>query len=163
LDASGLAAELLTLEIVESLVMENFAAAVSVLDGIKQAGVKIAMDDFGTGYSSLSYLTQLPLNSVKIDRSFTRALDAHRQSGGLMEAMLGITRVMNLNVVAEGVETEEQLRMLVAMQCDYVQGYLFSKPVPPDEAGTLLRRQWNMSHLQPGDRVGRAGGVKNAS
>jgi EAL domain-containing protein (putative c-di-GMP-specific phosphodiesterase class I) len=91
------------------------------------------MDDFGTGYSSLICLTQLPTNLVKIDGSFIRPLGADLQAASLLEAIIRMTRVVGLKVVAEGVETDEQLRLLQGFECDDAQGYLFSKPAPPEK------------------------------
>jgi len=147
LRATGLPARKLMLEITESLVMENVAAATKLLEGIKQLDVGIAMDDFGTGYSSLSYLTQLPFDLVKIDGSFTRRLGVDPQAASLLEAIIRITRVGRMKVIAEGVETEEQLRILQGFQCDYAQGYLFSRPVPAAEGAKLLGRQWSSVHF----------------
>jgi EAL domain-containing protein (putative c-di-GMP-specific phosphodiesterase class I) len=145
--ATGLPPRKLMLEITESLVMENIATATKLLESIKQLDVGIAMDDFGTGYSSLSYLTQLPIDLVKIDGSFTRRLGADPQAASLLEAIIKITRVVGLKVVAEGVETDAQLRMLQGFECDYAQGYLFSRPVPAEEGARLLGRQWSSAQL----------------
>jgi diguanylate cyclase (GGDEF)-like protein len=145
--ATGLPPRKLMLEITESLVMENIATATKLLESIKQLDVGIAMDDFGTGYSSLSYLTQLPIDLVKIDSSFTRRLGADPQAASLLEAIIKITRVVGLKVVAEGVETDAQLRMLQGFECDYAQGYLFSRPVPPEEGARMLGRQWSSAQL----------------
>ncbi|MFO1350549.1 MAG: EAL domain-containing protein [Gammaproteobacteria bacterium] len=142
LQATGLPARNLTLEITESLVMENIATAATLLDSIKRLNVQISMDDFGTGYSSLSNLTQLPIDLVKIDRSFVHRIGTEPQAASLLEAIIRITRVVGLKVVAEGVETKEQLRILRELQCDYAQGYLFSKPVSADEGAVMLDRRW---------------------
>lgn len=146
LRATGLPAGQLTLEITESLAMENISTAMQLLGSIKQIGVRFAMDDFGTGYSSLSYLTQLPIDVVKIDGSFTRRLGTDPQAASVMAASVKITKVAGLTVVAEGGETEEQLRMLHNCHCDYAQGYLFSKPVSPQEGGALIQRKWSVGH-----------------
>jgi EAL domain-containing protein (putative c-di-GMP-specific phosphodiesterase class I) len=119
----------LEIEITESLVMVDLERSISVLRRIRNLGVTVAIDDFGTGFSSLSYLAKLPVNTLKVDRSFILELGT---AEGL-EMVSTITRVahaLNLKVVAEGVETEDQLRQLKALHCEEVQGYLFSKPLP---------------------------------
>jgi EAL domain-containing protein (putative c-di-GMP-specific phosphodiesterase class I) len=130
----------LEMEITESMVMHNVAAAVATLQGLKSLGVGLSVDDFGTGYSSLAYLKDLPIDALKIDRSFVRDIGAgdDAQDGVLAAAIVTLGHSLHLKVVAEGVETEEQAQLLRVLRCDQVQGYLFSPPVPADEIETLL-------------------------
>jgi diguanylate cyclase (GGDEF)-like protein/PAS domain S-box-containing protein len=120
----------LELEITESLIMEDVKNSIASLQAIRAMGVRIAIDDFGTGFSSLSYLAKLPVDTLKIDRSFV--VDMTAGSGGLalVSTIINLAHALKLNVVAEGVETEEQSRLLRLLNCDEMQGYLFSKPVP---------------------------------
>jgi diguanylate cyclase (GGDEF)-like protein/PAS domain S-box-containing protein len=130
----------LKLEITESTVMGDPSAAVETLLQIKSLGVQLSIDDFGTGYSSLSYLHRFPLDTLKIDRSFTKAIGQGGDSMEIVRTILPMANSLRLNVVAEGVETAEQLAMLRKLRCDYAQGYYFSKPVTADEAGVLLEK-----------------------
>ena len=120
----------LELEITESLIMENVNHSIVSLLAIRALGVNIAIDDFGTGFSSLSYLSKLPVDTLKIDRSFV--VDMVSGAGGvtLVSVIINLAHALKLKVVAEGVETEEQLRQLRLLRCDEMQGYLFGKPVP---------------------------------
>jgi diguanylate cyclase (GGDEF)-like protein/PAS domain S-box-containing protein len=119
----------LELEITESLIMEDIKHNIDCLLAIRAMGVAIAVDDFGTGFSSLSYLVKLPVNTLKIDRSFINNLTPDPQSQVLVSAIIKLAHSLKLNVVAEGVETAQQARLLLLMQCDEMQGYLFSRPV----------------------------------
>ena len=120
----------LQLEITESLVIRDVEKATSVLREISESGITIAIDDFGTGYSSLSVLKALPIDILKIDRSFVRDLGKNLDDNAIVEAVVNMARALALRVVAEGVETEEQLEILRELGCDEHQGYLFSKPLP---------------------------------
>ena len=133
--STGLPAEHLTLEITESALMQDARSALRVLRSLKDLGVSLAVDDFGTGYSSLSYLQQFPLDVLKIDKSFVSQLGVDPGGAGIVSAVLGLARSLDLQVVAEGVETDAQLAELTRMGCDYAQGYLFSRPVPAEEFG----------------------------
>jgi diguanylate cyclase (GGDEF)-like protein/PAS domain S-box-containing protein len=135
-----LAPDTLRLEITESTVMVDPSAAVETLLQIKSLGVCLSIDDFGTGYSSLSYLHRFPLDTLKIDRSFTKAIGQGGDSLEIVRTILPMANSLRLNVVAEGVETDEQLAMLRKLRCEYAQGYYFSEPVSADEAGALLER-----------------------
>jgi diguanylate cyclase (GGDEF)-like protein len=121
----------LELEITESLIMQDIEHSTPRLDAIRALGITIAIDDFGTGFSSLSYLAKLPINTLKIDRSFVIEMD---QSAGmsLVATIIMMAHALNLNVVAEGVETEQQMRQLLSLRCDEMQGFFFSKPVPAE-------------------------------
>jgi diguanylate cyclase (GGDEF)-like protein len=122
----------LELEITESLIMENVEHSVASLLAIRALGVTIAIDDFGTGFSSLSYLSKLPVHTLKIDRSFIIDMNSGASGLTLVSVIINLAHALKLNVVAEGVETEEQLRQLRRLRCDEMQGYLFGKPVPVD-------------------------------
>jgi diguanylate cyclase (GGDEF)-like protein/PAS domain S-box-containing protein len=122
----------LELEITESVLMEDIANSIASLKAIRAMGVTLAIDDFGTGFSSLSYLSKLPVDTLKIDRSFVIDMTAAARGSALMSTIINLAHALKLNVVAEGVETEEQSRLLHAMHCDEMQGFLFSKPVPAD-------------------------------
>lgn len=124
------AAEGLELEITESLIMENINHSIASLQAIRDMGITIAIDDFGTGFSSLSYLAKLPVDTLKIDRSFIIAMTAGADGLALVSTIISLAHSLKLKVVAEGVETEEQSRLLRLLSCDEIQGYLFSKPVP---------------------------------
>ncbi|MEM6986803.1 MAG: EAL domain-containing protein [Pseudomonadota bacterium] len=125
-------------EITETIIMQDMDAAVSILRQLREMGCSIAMDDFGTGYSSLSYLKQFPLSKVKIDRSFVNDLMEAQQSAALVSAVIAMAQSLGLRVIAEGVETEEQIRYLQDLQCDEIQGYVISRPLPADEITELL-------------------------
>ena len=120
----------LELEITESLIMEDVKHSIASLHTIRAMGVRIAIDDFGTGFSSLSYLAKLPVDTLKIDRSFVIDMTAAQEGLALVSTIISLAHSLKLNVVAEGVETEEQSRLLRLLACDEMQGYLFSKPVP---------------------------------
>jgi EAL domain-containing protein (putative c-di-GMP-specific phosphodiesterase class I) len=134
LDVSGLVATRLELEITESVLLQNSEETLQVLKQLRELGVQISMDDFGTGYSSLSYLRSFPFDKIKIDRAFVQTLADGKGSLEIIRAVVGLGRALNMKVLAEGVETAEQLAALRAEGCDEVQGYLFSRPVPVNEA-----------------------------
>ena len=119
----------LELEITESVIMEDVKHSIASLQAIRAMGVSIAIDDFGTGFSSLSYLAKLPVDTLKIDRSFVNDMTATPEGLALVSTIISLAHSLKLNVVAEGVETEEQSRLLRLLNCDEMQGYLFSKPV----------------------------------
>lgn len=128
----------LELEITESVIMENGGRSVAVLKEIRNHGVNVVIDDFGTGYCSLSYLTQLPVTSLKIDRSFVVKLLEGPESIAIVSSIITLAHALKLRVVAEGIETMEQARLLRLLACDEAQGYLYSRPVPAAEIETLL-------------------------
>ncbi|HEX4325441.1 MAG TPA: bifunctional diguanylate cyclase/phosphodiesterase, partial [Burkholderiales bacterium] len=123
----------LELEITESLIMEDVQNNIERLQAIRALGVPIAIDDFGTGFSSLSYLAKLPVDTLKIDRSFVIEMTAGQQGLALVQTIITLAHSLKLKVVAEGVETEEQSRFLSLLNCDEMQGYLFSKPLPRED------------------------------
>ena len=122
----------LELEITESLIMENVQHSIASLQAIRDMGLSIAIDDFGTGFSSLSYLSKFPVDTLKIDRSFVIEMTDSAQGLALVSTIIGLAHALQLKVVAEGVETEEQARLLRLLNCDEMQGYLYSRPVPGD-------------------------------
>ena len=139
---SGLHPELLELEITESTLMEHVEISLPRLNELRKLGIHFAIDDFGTGYSSLSYLQKLPVSSLKIDKSFVSEIAADSKSGtSLVQAIIELSHGLGLSVVAEGVETDYQMRTLRLLRCDYLQGYLLSRPVPVFEIDELLRNR----------------------
>lgn len=133
LDETGLDPEWVELEITESLIMENVGDAIMTLNKLKERGVHLAIDDFGTGYSSLSYLKRFPLTHLKIDQSFVRDVTTDENDAAITISIIVLARSMGLKVIAEGVETKEQLCFLRQNDCQQGQGYLFSRPIPADE------------------------------
>jgi diguanylate cyclase (GGDEF)-like protein len=134
---TGLAPARLELEITEGVLIGDFSRAVSILRRLKALGVRIAMDDFGTGYSSLSYLQSFPFDKIKIDQAFIGNLESSPQSVTIIRAVIGLARGLELPVLAEGVETEEQLAFLAKEACDEVQGYLIGRPMPIDHYAAI--------------------------
>jgi diguanylate cyclase (GGDEF)-like protein/PAS domain S-box-containing protein len=139
LKESGLQPELLELELTESMFMESIESNVSTLDKLKALGVSIAIDDFGSGASSLAYLKNFPVDTLKICQSFVVNLPYDTDDGAIASAVLGLAQGMNLSSVAEGVENVQQADFLRERRCDYIQGYLYSKPLPVEELEILLR------------------------
>ena len=136
---TGLPADLLTLEITESLMMDQSKEAAAGLHTLRDMGIHLAVDDFGTGYSSLSYLRQFPVDGLKIDRSFIRDLQDDVEDAALVKAIISMAHSLKLEVIAEGVETQAQLAFLRARPCDHVQGFYLSKPLPLDEFTSLIK------------------------
>jgi EAL domain-containing protein (putative c-di-GMP-specific phosphodiesterase class I) len=145
IDSSGINPAQLKLEITESLLMNNLESATELLDRCRDLGVRIALDDFGTGYSSLGYLRRLPVNTLKVDRSFITPILEDAGSGKILRAISALGHSLGMNLVAEGIETQEQALALSALGFEYGQGFLFSKAVPEDKAGQLLTREWPWS------------------
>jgi diguanylate cyclase (GGDEF)-like protein len=138
LQGSGLDPQFLTLELTENTIMENAQENLNILHGIKEMGVKLSVDDFGTGYSSLSYLKQLPLDELKIDRSFIVGIRSEVDDAPIVTSIISMAHSLDLRVVMEGIETEHQLAFSRDRGCDEYQGFLFSKPIPSREFETLL-------------------------
>lgn len=142
LNESGLSPSRLTFEITESMIMTDTEESIKWMNSIKGLGIEFSVDDFGTGYSSLSYLKRLPVDILKIDRSFIKDVMTNPEDASLIETIIAIGRSQRLKVVAEGVEEKNQLNFLHQMQCDSVQGYYYSKPLPANEFAELLK-SWN--------------------
>ncbi|HZM44955.1 MAG TPA: EAL domain-containing protein [Burkholderiales bacterium] len=140
LEQSGMKPELLELELTESIVMQNVAAATKRLASIKEMGVRIALDDFGMGYASLAQIRRFPIDTLKVDRSFIRDVAENAEDRAITEAIIAMGKTLSLAVVAEGVETQDQQAFLLKHACDAMQGYYFNKPVVHDEFATFLRR-----------------------
>jgi len=138
--ASGVAPTLLEFELTESMLMTDPEAAVGILSRIKDMGMQLSVDDFGTGYSSLAYLKRFPLDALKIDRTFVRDLPHDSDDAAITKAVIRLAHSLSLKVVAEGVETAEQLRELERYDCDQIQGYYVSRPVPSADCAALLGR-----------------------
>lgn len=130
--------QILKLEITESAFMNNFQSAKAILQKLHQRQIQLSIDDFGTGYSSLSYLHNFPVDTLKVDRSFVSQLDGTLESLGLIPAIKKIAETMKMSVVAEGIETEQQLAQLRELECEFGQGYFFAKPLPKKEATELI-------------------------
>lgn len=128
----------LKIELTESVVLDNIADTITKMDALRKVGISFSMDDFGTGYSSLSYLTRLPLHQLKIDQSFVRSIGIKPSDATIVQTIIGMTKNLNIEVIAEGVETEQQRAFLEQHGCPLCQGYLFSKPVPLEEFEQLL-------------------------
>ena len=134
---TGLDPASLEVEITESVLMDQTETGVRTLQQLRDIGVHLVLDDFGTGYSSLSYLKHLPLDTIKIDRTFVAGLDGDTDRS-IVDAVIALAHGLGIGTVAEGIETESQFRQLRAMGCDLGQGYLFARPLPAAEAGRLL-------------------------
>ncbi len=137
----GMAADRLEIEITESLFMQNIEEMRANMQRIRDLGVKIALDDFGTGFSSLSYLRKLPFDTIKMDRSFVDDINQGREGSALAITILNMAQNLHKKCVAEGVETNAQLKLLRDAGCDYIQGYLLGKPMCADEILTLSQQR----------------------
>jgi diguanylate cyclase (GGDEF)-like protein len=136
--------KLVTLEVTESIFVQDSERALVVLNELKHLGLRLALDDFGTGYSSLSYLNRFPIDIVKIDQSFVAGIEHHPSSHAIVLAVIELAHILGMTVVAEGVESAEQHRWLQALGCDYCQGFYFARPMSADDLDTL------MEHLPAG-------------
>ncbi|MDX6257001.1 MAG: diguanylate cyclase [Frankiales bacterium] len=150
LERNGVPERCLHIEITESLLMDDIEMAIEMLDVLRDRGINISVDDFGTGHSSLGYLKRLPVGTVKVDRSFVSALGdldsaGSRDDEAIVRAVMGMAKALNLSVVAEGVETTAQRDVLRAMGCTYAQGWLYGRPMLPDDAAAA----WNRTHRSP--------------
>ncbi len=141
LDTTGCNAEWIEFEIIESHIMNNILESIDVLKQIQALGISIAIDDFGTGYSSLAYLKKLPLNKLKIDRSFIVDIPDNKEDAAITNAIIAIAKSLNLTVVAEGVETKRQKDYLLACGCDNIQGYFYYKPMVAEDIEKVLRKE----------------------
>jgi EAL domain-containing protein (putative c-di-GMP-specific phosphodiesterase class I) len=141
LAGARLDADQLHIEITEVVLLRESDRAITTLQAIETQGVTIAVDDFGTGYFSLSHLRQFPVHMIKIDQSFVRGIGASSEDEAIIDATIHLAHALGLSVVAEGVETEEQLNHLRRRDCDVVQGYFFAKPLPPDELAAYIQQR----------------------
>jgi EAL domain-containing protein (putative c-di-GMP-specific phosphodiesterase class I) len=142
---NGIDPEDLTLEVTESMLMQDPDRAARTLDAAAESGFVIALDDFGTGYSSLSYLHRFPIDTLKVDRSFVAALEDEGQSGAIVRSIVQLARGLSMRVVGEGIETDEQARLMRALGCDCGQGYFYAPPADLDTVAALLR-DWPGTH-----------------
>jgi EAL domain-containing protein (putative c-di-GMP-specific phosphodiesterase class I) len=149
LERTGIDPAQLELELTESLVMERSDETLMTLVDIKSRGIKLAIDDFGTGYSMLSYLKHFPIDRLKIDRSFVRDIPDHGDDAAITEAIIAMAHSLKIKVIAEGVETAEQLAFLKERSCEEGQGYYFGRPVPAGPAGELLAMRNRGYRLPP--------------
>ncbi|MFD0930320.1 putative bifunctional diguanylate cyclase/phosphodiesterase [Methylophilus glucosoxydans] len=138
---TGLQPYHLELEVTESVAIQTEVTVINDLNKLKEMGVRLSVDDFGTGYSSLSYLKLLPVNTIKIDKSFIRDIQVDANDAAIVTAIIKMSQSLGLTVIAEGVETQAQLEFLQSHDCDEMQGYLFSRPLPADEFAALLAQQ----------------------
>jgi diguanylate cyclase (GGDEF)-like protein len=145
LSSCGMSPMLLQLEVTESMVMQNVSRAVRILEAIRSRGIRLAIDDFGTGYSSMSLMKQFPIDTIKIDRSFVRNLADDGEDQAIAQAIIRMGKALGMTIVAEGVETTEQEAFLRDHACDEMQGFLFSKPVVPEQLADLLRPSLRIS------------------
>lgn len=130
---TGVRVEQVELEITETVLIQDYETVIQALEQLVVLGIRVALDDFGVGYSSLNYLQQLPIHTLKIDKSFTSRIPGNQKNESLLAAILGMAHVLGLQVVAEGVEEEAQERFLIDAQCDFLQGYLYGKPMPKSQ------------------------------
>jgi len=138
LEQSGFDPNSLELEITESMIMGNVESAVRIMEELTDMGVRLAIDDFGTGYSSLGHLKHFPISRLKIDKSFIRDISENANDAAIAAAIIALAHNMSLEVIAEGVETEDHLRLLRELGCEQGQGYLFSRPQPAHLLQSLL-------------------------
>ena len=155
LQQTGVHPQQLQLEITESVFLRQPEVIGTVLEAVRELGVSIALDDFGTGYSSLSYIDQYPIDAIKIDRSFAARMLSHRRTLAIIETIIRLGQALGLQIVAEGVETDEQRRMLTSLQCSNAQGYLFAKPMSAADATIALGKQHRQSDAASGRETGR--------
>ncbi|NJN61858.1 MAG: EAL domain-containing protein [Coleofasciculaceae cyanobacterium RL_1_1] len=144
---SGIPNTALKLEITESTAMEDVEATFEIFRRLRSLDINLGLDDFGTGYSSLSYLHRLPVQTLKLDKSFVQDLEHSRESQAIAKTIVALARTLRLKTIAEGIETVAQLRFLQALGCNYGQGFWFSPPLPPHQASQLLAQppEWGRS------------------
>jgi EAL domain-containing protein (putative c-di-GMP-specific phosphodiesterase class I) len=141
----GVPFEYIELELTESALVKDWDRAVATLEALRATGIRIAIDDFGTGYSSLSYLRRLPFDKLKLDHTFTTDATRSEEGAAIARAILAMAKTLGLTVVAEGIETQQQIETLSAMGCTTMQGYLLSRPLAADAMSELLRRHVDQS------------------
>ncbi len=127
------------LEITESVIMDDVGSIIPKLQTLHSVGTRIYVDDFGTGYSSLAYIAKLPIDALKIDRSFVADMQPDSEGLAIVKSIISLTKATRLQVIAEGVETEDQVELLRELGCDELQGYHLGRPLPPDEALQVIR------------------------
>ncbi len=149
LQKTGLPSRSLKLEITESVVMENAELATTMLKQLSDLDVHLCIDDFGTGYSSLSYLHRFPVDTLKIDRSFVNRIEGKDENVEIVRTIATLARNLGMEVVAEGVETRDQLACLKALNCEYAQGYLFSRPLTSAEASRFIESDYEKRQEEP--------------
>ena len=139
-----MSASSLKLEVTESIAMENAEQTIEIFTELKELGVRLSIDDFGTGYSSLNYLHRLPFDTLKIDRSFVNSIGEDGENSEVLQTIILLAKNLKMGVIAEGIETTQQLSLLRNLKCEYGQGYLMSKPLPKEEIEKSLRqnRDW---------------------
>jgi diguanylate cyclase len=140
----------LEIELNEAAVMSNAEESVHILESLSRLGIVVSVDDFGTGYSSMSYLRRFPIDKLKIDESFVKEMTSRPEAASIVRAMVSLAHSLNLKVVAEGVETPEQLQLLQQLRCDQYQGFLFSPALPADGFAALLNRPDTRPEFQAG-------------
>jgi EAL domain-containing protein (putative c-di-GMP-specific phosphodiesterase class I) len=150
---TGIEPRSLKLELTESAVMENAESVILMLKQIRELGVQLSIDDFGTGYSSLSYLHRFPINTLKVDRSFVSTMEDGSENGEIVRTVVALAKTLGLDIVAEGIESIHQLHQLRILGCEYGQGYLFSRPVPVEEAERLLEDKKRWENIMPNQNV----------
>ena len=153
LQETNLSPTCLKLELTESAVMENAEAAIRMLKQLRDLGIQISIDDFGTGYSSLSYLHRFPINTLKVDRSFVSTMEDGTENGEIVRTIIALAKSLNLNVIAEGIESIHQLHQLRVLGCEYGQGYLFSRPVPDFEIEKILADKARWRNIIPSQNI----------
>jgi diguanylate cyclase (GGDEF)-like protein len=146
---TGIEPSSLKLEITESAVMENAELVIAMLKELKELGVQLSIDDFGTGYSSLSYLHRFPIDTLKVDRSFVGTMEDGTENGEIVRTIIALAKALNMDVVAEGIETIHQLHQLRILGCEYGQGFLFSRPVPHEEAEKIVLDKTRWQSIMP--------------
>ena len=146
---TGMNPACLKLELTESAMMDNAERVISMLKELRELGLKLSIDDFGTGYSSLSYLHRFPIDTLKVDRSFVNAMEDGSENGEIVRTVIALAKTLRLDVIAEGIETFHQLHQLRILGCEYGQGYLFSRPVPLEEAERLLEDKTRWENAIP--------------
>jgi len=150
MDRTGIDASALCLEITEHSLVRDGDQATRTLDTLRAKGVRLSIDDFGTGYSSLSLLKRFPVESLKIDRSFVAGLGVRDDDSSIVQAVITLAHALGLTAVAEGLETPDQLKALRTLGCDFAQGYLLGRPLPPEQAGRLPADDLTAWHAEPG-------------
>ncbi|WP_319419124.1 putative bifunctional diguanylate cyclase/phosphodiesterase [Pleurocapsa sp. FMAR1] len=140
-------AQFLKLEITESAMMDNVEKAIALLHQLKALGIKLSIDDFGTGYSSLSYLQQFGADTIKVDQSFVRQMEQSDKNKAIVDIIITLAQKLDMDVIAEGIETENHQHILKALNCEYGQGYFFAKPLKSEDATKLLAQQFSADHV----------------